>query len=137
MGKAERQSSKSVSVQQLQNQVAEFVSERDWEQFHAPRNLAMAISVEAAELLDLFKWSADSDGIEELMPGLRDEIADVMIYCLSFATSWTSKPSNILMEPTPGFEPGTFPYQIVFGPWRIRPDLGSASRFGRRPSIYG
>ena len=83
MAKAERQSSKSISVQQLQKQVAEFVSERDWEQFHAPRNLAMAISVEAAELLDLFKWSADSDGIEELMPGLRDEIADVMIYCLS------------------------------------------------------
>jgi NTP pyrophosphatase (non-canonical NTP hydrolase) len=83
MAKAVRQSSKSISVQQLQNQVAEFVSERDWEQFHAPRNLAMAISVEAAELLDLFKWSADSDGIEELMPGLSDEIADVMIYCLS------------------------------------------------------
>jgi NTP pyrophosphatase (non-canonical NTP hydrolase) len=74
---------KSVSVQQLQSRVAEFVSEREWEQFHAPRNLAIAISVEAAELLDLFKWSADDQGIAELMPGLRDEVADVLISCLS------------------------------------------------------
>ena len=82
MAKLQRRTS-SVSVRLLQNHVAEFVSERDWDQFHAPRNLAMAISVEAAELLELFKWSSDSSGVEELMPGLRDEIADVMIYCLS------------------------------------------------------
>jgi dCTP diphosphatase len=83
VAKLQRRTSNSVSVRLLQNHVAKFVSERDWGQFHAPRNLAMAISVEAAELLDLFKWSADSSGVEELMPGLRDEIADVMIYCLS------------------------------------------------------
>src|SRR3977135_2580857 len=86
MARSPRPSAKSATVQQLQSQVAEFVSERDWEQFHAPRNLAIAISVEAAELLDLFKWSADSDGIDELMPGLRDEVADVLIYCLSLST---------------------------------------------------
>jgi NTP pyrophosphatase (non-canonical NTP hydrolase) len=83
MTKAQRQIPGSVSVQELQGAVARFVSERDWEQFHAPRNLAIAISVEAAELLDLFKWSADDEGLTNLMPGLRDEIADVMIYCLS------------------------------------------------------
>ncbi|SRR6266567_2565316 len=80
---AVRRQPKSTSIQQLQTDVAEFVKARDWDQFHAPRNLAMAISIEAAELLDLFKWSADKDGVAELLPGLRDELADVMIYCLS------------------------------------------------------
>ena|SRR6266567_1659830 len=67
----------------LQANVGKFVAEREWGQFHDPRNLAIAISVEAAELLDLFKWSADKDGTEQLLPGLQDEIADVVIYSLS------------------------------------------------------
>jgi dCTP diphosphatase len=85
-----------VSVQELQRHVAQFVSERDWEQFHAPRNLAIAISVEAAELLDLFKWSADNDGVALLIPGLRDEIADVMIYCLSLCNQLDLDASGIV-----------------------------------------
>lgn len=94
MAKVQRRT--SISVRLLQNHVAEFVSERDWDQFHAPRNLAIAISVEAAELLDLFKWSADSNGVEELMPGLRDEIADVMIYCLSLCNQLDLDASTIV-----------------------------------------
>ena len=78
-----RSNSKPKSMAKLQTDVAKFVSDRDWEKFHAPRNLAIAITVEAAELIDLFKWSADRRGIRRLLPGLRDEIADVMIYCLS------------------------------------------------------
>jgi len=117
MAKPQRQSSKLVSVQQLQNQVAEFVSERDWEQFHAPRNLAMAISVEAAELLDLFKWSADSEGIEELMPGLRDEIADVMIYCLSLCNQVNLNVSAIVEAKL--FKNRTkYPVENYKGKWR-------------------
>ena len=96
MAKLRRRTSNSVSVRLLQNHVAEFVSERDWDQFHAPRSLAMAISVEAAELLDLFKWSADSSGVEELMPALRDEIADVMIYCLSLCNQLDLEASEIV-----------------------------------------
>ena|SRR5690348_1058558 len=83
MAKVTGRSPNSTSVQKLQRDVAAFVTDREWDQFHEPRNLAIAISVEAAELLDLFKWSADKEGITDLMPGLRDEIADVMIYCLS------------------------------------------------------
>src|SRR3979490_475112 len=98
MASSPQPSAKSVTVQQLQSQVAEFVSERDWEQFHAPRNLAIAISVEAAELLDLFKWSAESDGLNKLMPGLKDEIADVMIYCLSLCNQLELDTSAIVEE---------------------------------------
>jgi dCTP diphosphatase len=97
MAKVPRGSSKSVSVQGLQDRVARFVSDRDWQQFHAPRNLAMAISVEAAELLDLFKWSADSGGITELLPGLREEIADGMIYCLSLCNQLGLDASTVVV----------------------------------------
>jgi NTP pyrophosphatase (non-canonical NTP hydrolase) len=117
MAKAERQSSKSVSVRQLQNQVAEFVSERDWEQFHAPRNLAMAISVESAELLDLFKWSADDDGIEELLPGLRDEIADVMIYCLSLC-NLLDLDASAIVEAKLSKNKAKYPVDRYKGQWR-------------------
>ena len=83
MTRLDRFGSKPKSMAQIQADVARFVSDRDWVKFHAPRNLAIAITVEAAELIDLFKWSADKGGVKKLMPGLRDELADVMIYCLS------------------------------------------------------
>jgi len=82
VARLDRIASKPKSMAQIQADVARFVSDRDWEKFHAPRNLAIAITVEAAELIDLFKWSADRSGVKKLMPGLRDELADVMIYCL-------------------------------------------------------
>jgi dCTP diphosphatase len=72
----------SESVEALLN----FRRERDWERFHTPKNLAIAISVEAAELLEHFQWSADSDvqsaGLGEKV---RDEIADVAILLIYLA----------------------------------------------------
>ena len=57
-----------------------FRREREWDQFHTPKNLAIAISVEAAELLEHFQWSADShDKPAELSEEVGDEIADVAI----------------------------------------------------------
>lgn len=96
MAKVQQRPFKPTSIEQLQSDVATFVTEREWDQFHEPRNLAMAISVEAAELLDLFKWSADKEGIKDLMPGLRDEIADVMIYCLSLCNQLRLDASTIV-----------------------------------------
>ena len=83
MPNPERHTGRRASTGDLQRAIGQFVAERDWEQFHGPRNLAIAISVEAAELLDLFKWSADESGVEQLLPELQDEIADVVIYSLS------------------------------------------------------
>jgi dCTP diphosphatase len=71
------------TVQALQDQIRAFVDERDWSRFHAPRNLAAAISVEAAELLDIFKWSSGRESVGKHVAQIRDEVADVMIYCLS------------------------------------------------------
>jgi NTP pyrophosphatase (non-canonical NTP hydrolase) len=64
--------------------VKEFSKERDWEQFHSPKNLAIALSVEASELLEVFQWLSleQSDNLDsEMRANAKDEIGDVMI-CL-------------------------------------------------------
>ena len=69
------------TVAELRDVVRQFVAERNWEQFHTPRNLATSVVIEAAELLENFQWLRDG---EELTEGRRQavskEIADVFIY---------------------------------------------------------
>lgn len=58
--------------------VRRFSSERDWDQFHSPANLAKSISIEANELLECFQWSDTGYKIENV----REELADVIVYCM-------------------------------------------------------
>lgn len=71
----------------LQALARAFVTERDWAQYHSPRNLAMALSVEAGELLELYLWSSD-EGPQPLSDSRRDrvahEAADVLLCLLNF-----------------------------------------------------
>jgi NTP pyrophosphatase (non-canonical NTP hydrolase) len=64
---------------ELTRLVVQFRDERDWEKFHTPRNLAAAVSVEAAELLELYQWG-DAGSARA-----ADELADITIYVLTFA----------------------------------------------------
>ena len=66
-----------------------FRRERDWEQFHNQKDLAISINIEAAELLELFQWSgADvSLGDSARLKAAEEELADVVIYCMYFADS--------------------------------------------------
>jgi dCTP diphosphatase len=72
----------------LRNSIDTFISERDWEQFHAPKNLAMALSVEVAEIVEHFQWLTEEQS-KNLPPDklaeLREEIGDVMIYLTELA----------------------------------------------------
>ena len=77
-----------MDIQRLQEALEAFAEERDWNQFHAPKNLAMALSVEASELLEHFQWltleqSADLD--PETLEEVKGELADVQIYLLRLA----------------------------------------------------
>ncbi|OQX13866.1 MAG: nucleotide pyrophosphohydrolase [Thiothrix lacustris] len=65
----------------LVDELMHFRAERDWAQFHTPRNLAISLSLEAGEVLELFQWE-DRRGAEldKVMPQLRDEVADVATY---------------------------------------------------------
>jgi NTP pyrophosphatase (non-canonical NTP hydrolase) len=73
--------------------LAAFVAERDWVQFHAPENLAKSISIEAAELLECFQWSADADPAQ-----VREELADVLTYCYLLAERIGAVPEEIVLE---------------------------------------
>ena len=76
------------TVAGLREKVAAFISERDWEQFHSPKNLSMSITIEAAELMEIFQWATLEESRAmcsdpEKAERVREEIADIVIYCLS------------------------------------------------------
>ena len=75
------------------NALRQLVSARDWEKFHTPGNLAKSISIESAELLELFQWSEDAD-----VDRVRDELADVLTYCLLMADKLNLDPTSIVLE---------------------------------------
>ncbi len=63
--------------QQTIDRIRKFTSDRDWEQFHTPSNLAKSISIEAGELLECFQWSDTDYDLEHV----KEELADVIVYC--------------------------------------------------------
>lgn len=75
-------------LDELRDRLREFVRERDWEQFHSPKNLAMAMIVEAAELVEHFQWLTEDES-SDISPEKREEvaheIADTFIYLLRMA----------------------------------------------------
>ena len=77
-------------LQLLQNEIAAFVAERKWEPFHQPKDLALSITVECGELLELFQWRKDSEvdvllHNQEYLERICDEMADVFIYLVALA----------------------------------------------------
>lgn len=77
-------------VAELRDALRRFNAERDWGQYHSPRNLAMALSVEVGELLELFLWSADGGPqppVASRVPRVADEAADVFICLLNFCSA--------------------------------------------------
>ena len=65
--------------------VIQFRDDREWRQFHTPKDLAISLSLEAAELLEIFQWSgADLEGRDKL-GRIREELADVLSYCVLMA----------------------------------------------------
>lgn len=65
--------------------VLKFRDDRDWKQFHNPKDLAISISLEAAELLEVFQWSAEDTKCEKEMNKIKEELADVINYCILMA----------------------------------------------------
>jgi dCTP diphosphatase len=80
------------TIEQLKTKILAFVRERDWEQFHAPKNLSMALAAEAAELMEHFLWATpDASRTIATDPAKRgliaEELADIVIYALEFANA--------------------------------------------------
>lgn len=79
-----------ITLGALRLAVHQFVAERDWVQYHSPKNLAMSIAIEAAEIMEHFQWLSTEEAAERMGDAVAraevaDELADVLIYCLSFA----------------------------------------------------
>jgi len=80
------------TVAALRQEIARFIHERDWEQFHDPKNLSMAIATEEAELMEHFRW-VKNDGSREMVQDpaakaeIAAEVADILAFLLSFANS--------------------------------------------------
>ena len=80
----------TTTVGEMRNRVTAFVRERDWEQFHSPKNLSMALAAEAAELMEHFLWADSATSLAvarsgKKRPAIEEELADVVIYALEFA----------------------------------------------------
>lgn len=79
------------TLTQLQTAVRDFRDARDWQQFHSPKNLSMSIAIEAAELMEHFQWLTTEQASHLAMhnaaarQAIGEELADVLIYCLSLA----------------------------------------------------
>lgn len=75
-------------IQSLQADLRKFAADRDWDQFHSPKNLAAALSVEAAELLEHFQWLGDAQSRSlpaDKRSQVAEEIADVLLYLLQIS----------------------------------------------------
>ncbi len=70
------------TIQELKDLVVAFRDERDWKKHHTPKNLAMSISIEAAELMELFQWD---DYTKRDHDKISDELSDILAYCFNFA----------------------------------------------------
>ena len=85
-------------TQETINQILKFRDDRDWKQFHNPKDLAISISLEAAELLELFQWSGENTGIEGKENKIREELADVINYCVLMADACGMDIDEIVQE---------------------------------------
>ncbi len=77
-----------MDINTVKEQVARFAADREWDQFHTPKNLASALTVEAAELLEVFQWLTGEESqalSEKQLEAVKEEVADIFIYLLRIA----------------------------------------------------
>jgi|SRR6056297_411199 len=91
----------SDNLRDLQSRQEQFIDERDWNQFHTPKSLAMAISVESNELMELFQWHDNLPAEayaedSEIQDDVKDELADIVIYSLSMASAFDLDLSEVI-----------------------------------------
>ncbi|MDG5472465.1 nucleotide pyrophosphohydrolase [Jeotgalibacillus sp. ET6] len=82
----------------LMQAINEFREERNWNKSHNPKDLAISISIEAAELLEDFQWRSNEQAIEQNMENIKEEIADVLIYSLTLCSELNLDVEEIVRE---------------------------------------
>jgi dCTP diphosphatase len=85
----------------LRKEISEFVKERDWDKYHSPKNLAIGLSIEAAELLEIFLWLTEEESKnlnKNQLASLKEEIGDIMIYLVNLADKFDLDPIQCAKE---------------------------------------
>ena len=89
---------KSSKTKETINQILKFRDDREWKQFHNPKDLAISISLEAAELLEVFQWSGSDTSCERKQDKIKEELADVINYCVLMADACGLDIDEIVQE---------------------------------------
>jgi NTP pyrophosphatase (non-canonical NTP hydrolase) len=94
---------RTIDAPRIYAEVTKFIEERDWDQFHSIKNLAMALSVESSELLEIFQWLSESDSNQvatnpKLKQKVEEEIADIFIYLLRIASKSQVDIERVVLE---------------------------------------
>jgi dCTP diphosphatase len=92
-----------MDIKELQEKVIEFRDARDWAQYHNPKDLAISISLEAAELLEIFQWkdAQEVEAIEndqEARRRVQEELGDVLIYALNMCHAFGFDPADVILK---------------------------------------
>ncbi|MBU5594578.1 nucleotide pyrophosphohydrolase [Amphibacillus sp. MSJ-3] len=82
-------------IETLIKEINSFRDERDWRQFHNPKDLALSLSLEAAELLENFQWKTSKEAVQTNLEDIKDEIADVLVYSLMLCSDLDVDPLKI------------------------------------------
>ncbi|MGG0845614.1 nucleotide pyrophosphohydrolase [Peribacillus simplex] len=85
-------------MKELTEKVLQFRNERNWSQFHNPKDLAISLTLEASELLENFQWKTSEEAIEERMSDIKDELADVIIYSILLSNELGIDPKEAILQ---------------------------------------
>ena len=93
----------NITIQELKGEVKKFIDERDWNKFHNPKELATSINLESSELVELFLWKKHEElqdymGDDEFIIKIKEELADIIINCLSFSNQMEIDLSEAVMK---------------------------------------
>jgi len=83
-------------MEEIMKKIMKFRDDREWKQFHTPKNLASAISIEAAELNEIFLWKKDEESFKVNKEKVSDELADVLIYSILMMDAFDLNYSEII-----------------------------------------
>jgi dCTP diphosphatase len=116
-----------MNIEDIRQRLAQFAEARNWEQFHSPKNLSMALAAEAAELLEIFQWLTDEQSQEIIkdekeMTLVRQEIADVMICLVRLADKLGVDIEKAVMEKI-GVNEKKYPVEL---------SKGNATKYNKR-----
>ncbi len=90
-----------MNIEKIKQQIKEFSQQRDWDKHHNPKNLVMALSVEASELLEIFQWLDNSQSLnlcEDRLTHVKEEIADVAIYLIRVCMAYNINLEEAIFE---------------------------------------